>query len=213
MLVRTICVAAAFGALPAHALAQAGDPIGAITRTAVFDRAQKINVGKTAGGQTACYFREEGSSHSLDIGMTADGAFVRLEAPEERETTPRPPLRLFAGKRGERGGYVTDEFTVLQPYKGRIEFYASQPDRSDFVVIAKADPQAFFEMVARARNEFVVVQSVTDPKSVNMVAIYDFKTSNIPALLACAPRPADMRGNLRAARKARVSPSGRLTDR
>jgi hypothetical protein len=186
MLVRTICVAAAFGALPAHALAQAGDPIGAITRTAVFDRAQKINVGKTAGGQTACYFREEGSSHSLDIGMTADGAFVRLEAPEERETTPRPPLRLFAGKRGERGGYVTDEFTVLQPYKGRIEFYASQPDRSDFVVIAKADPQAFFEMVARARNEFVVVQSVTDPKNVNMVAIYDFKTSNIPALLACA---------------------------
>jgi hypothetical protein len=152
----------------------------------VFDRAQKINVGRTAAGQAACYFREEGSSHTLDIGITVDGAFLRLETGDSRETTPQPPLRLFAGKQGERGGYVTDEFTVLQPYKGRIEFYMPKPDQGDFTVIAKADPQALFEMVARARNEFVVVQSVTDPKNINIVAIYQFTVANIPALLACA---------------------------
>jgi hypothetical protein len=183
---KTALVVLIAAALTAAAAAQDADPIGPLTRGAVFDRAQKINVGKTVDGQAVCYFREEGSSHSLDIGMIADGAFIRLESFDPRETTPRPPLRVFAGKQGERAGKVTDEFAVLQPYKGRVEFYVPKPDRSDFAVVAKADPQAFFEMVARARNEFVVVQSATDPKNVNIVAIYHFTASNIPALLACA---------------------------
>jgi hypothetical protein len=75
---------------------------------------------------------------------------------------------------------------VLQAYKGRIDFYVPKPKQGDFVVVAKADPQAFFEMVARAHDEFLVVQSVADPKNMNVVAIYKFKTGNIPALLACA---------------------------
>ena len=41
-------------------------------------------------------------------------------------------------------------------------------------------------MVARAHMQFVVVQSVADPKNVNYVAIYKFKAAAIPALLACA---------------------------
>ena len=113
-------------------------------------------------------------------------AFLRLETGDDRETTPQQPLRLFAGKQIAKGEYVTNEFTVLQPYKGRIDFYVPKSNQGDFVVVAKADPKAFFEMVARARTEFVVVQSVADPKNVNIVAIYNFKTSAIPALLTCA---------------------------
>ncbi len=176
-------------ALAAGAFAQQqGDPIGPLKRTAVFDRAQQINLGKTQAGRMACYFREEGSSHTLDIGMTADGAFLRLETYDSRETTPSPPLRLFAGKQIAKGEYATDEFTVLHAYKGRINFCVPKPKQGDFVVVAKADSQAFFEMVARARDEFVVVRSVADPNNMNVVAIYKFKTSNIPALLACARR-------------------------
>jgi len=169
------------------ALAQEhGDPIGPIAKTATFDRAQKINVGKTAAGKIACYFREEGRSHSLDIGMTANGAFIRLETFDSRETTPTAPLRIFAGKQIARGDYATNEFTTLQPFSGAFDYYVPKPDQGDFVVVAKDDANSFFNMVARARTEFVVVQSVADPKNSDLVAIYEFKTSAIPALLSCA---------------------------
>ena len=73
---------------PGLAFSQArGDPIGPLTRVATFDRAQQVIVGKTKAGKVACYFREEGGSHTLDIGLTADGAFIRLETGDSRETT------------------------------------------------------------------------------------------------------------------------------
>lgn len=174
--------------LPAGAAVsqQRADPIGALTRVSTFDRAQQVNVGRTRAGKLVCYFREEGSSHSLDIGMSADGAFIRLETGDSRETTPRLPLRVFAGKQMTRGGYATDEYTVLQAYSGAVDYYVPKPDRGDFIVVAKDDAKAFFEMVARARTEFVVVQSGADRKNVDIVAIYKFKTSAIPALLSCA---------------------------
>jgi hypothetical protein len=178
----------AFAALaPGAAFSQArGDPIGPLTRLATFDRAQAVNVGKTKAGKTACYFREEGSSHSLDIGITADGAFIRLETFDSRETTPAPPLRVFAGKQIAKGEYATNEFAVLQAYDGPFEYYVPKPNQGDFVVVAKGDAKAFFEMVTRAKMEFVVVQSVADRKNVDIVAIYKFNTAAIPALLSCA---------------------------
>ena len=177
-----LAIVAAAALTPGVAFSQAlGDPIGALTRVATFDRAQAVNVGKIA-----CYLREEGSSHSLDIGMTADGAFIRLETFDSRETTPKPPLRVFAGKQIAKGEYATNEFAVLQAYDGPFEFYVPKPSQGDFVVVAKDDAKAFFEMVAQAKMEFVVVQSVADRKNVDIVAIYKFKTSAIPALLSCA---------------------------
>lgn len=177
-----LAIVAAAALTPGVAFSQAlGDPIGALTRVATFDRAQAVNVGKIA-----CYLREEGSSHSLDIGMTADGAFIRLETFDSRETTPKPPLRVFAGKQIAKGEYATNEFAVLQAYDGPFEFYVPKPSQGDFVVVAKGDAKAFFEMVAQAKMEFVVVQSVADRKNVDIVAIYKFKTSAIPALLSCA---------------------------
>ncbi len=165
---------------------QRGDPIGALTKVATFDRAQKVNVGKTQAGKVACYFREQGSSHTLDIGMTGDGAFIRLETFDPRETTLAPPLRVFAGKQMARGEYATDDFAVLQGYGGKFDYYVPKPSRGDFVVIAKDDAKAFFEMVARARENFVVVQSAANPKSTDVVAIYQFNSGIIPALLSCA---------------------------
>jgi hypothetical protein len=172
---------------PGLAFSQArGDPIGALARVATFDRAQQVMIGKTKAGKLACYVREEGGSHTLDIGMTADGAFIRLETFDPHETTPAPPLRLFAGKQIAKGGYATNEFTVLQAYDGPFDYYIPKPSQGDFVVVAKGDAKAFFEMVARARMEFVVVQSVADRNNVDIVAIYKFKTAAIPALLSCA---------------------------
>lgn len=166
------------------------DPIGALSKVSTFDRAQRVDVGKTKAGKIACYFREEGSSHSLDIGMTADGAFIRLETGDSRETTPTPPLRVFAGrqitKRVGKNEYATDEYELLQEYGGGIEYYVPKRETGNFVVVAKGDAKAFLEMVARARTEFVVVQSAADKKKVDIVAIYKFTTASIPALLACA---------------------------
>jgi len=163
-----------------------GDPIGPITKTAIHDRAQKIDVGKTTAGRTACYFREDGGSHVLDIGLTVDGAFLRLETADMRDATPTAPLRIFAGKQIERGGTATDEFTLLQPFAGKFDYYIPEPEQGGLVILTKDDATAFFGMVARARMNFVVVQSAANPKMVDYFAIYEFKTSAIPALLSCA---------------------------
>jgi hypothetical protein len=169
---------------------QRADPIGPLTKIQTFDRAQKVNLGRTKSGKVACYFREEGSSHSLDIGITTDGAYIRLETGDSRETTPAAPLRVFAGKENSKrvgaNEFATGEFTVLQAYDGQFDYYIPKPEQDDFVVVAKGDARAFLEMVARANTQFVVVQSVTNPKSVNYVAIYNFKAATISALLACA---------------------------
>lgn len=118
--------------------------------------------------------------------MTADGAFIRLATGDSRDTTPTPPLRIFAGKQIERAGTTTDEFTTFQAYSGAFDYFVPKADQGDFAVVAKGDATTFFNMVARARTEFVVVQSAANPKDSDFVAIYEFKASTIPALLACS---------------------------
>jgi hypothetical protein len=181
-------VIAAMAALPVGAACAqtAGDPIGALTQVSTFNRAQKVHVGRTAAGKTACYFTEQGSSHRLDIGVTADGAFLRLETADPREATPQPPVRVFAGKQITRGQYATDEFTVLQGFDKNVDYYTPRPDRGDFVLTAKYDAAGFLDMVARGRGEFVVVQSLANPKQQDIVAIYHFNPGAVGALIACA---------------------------
>ncbi len=166
------------------------DPIGSLTRTATFDRAKHVYVGKSKTGTVACYFREEGDTHRLDIGIAAAGAFVRLQTPEPRDVTPSPPVRVFAGREKTRrsGGneYATGEYTVLKAYDGDIAFYAPRPSHGDFTVIGKSDPAGFLAMVAAARREFVVVQSTGGDKSANIVAVYRFNAALVPVLLSCA---------------------------
>ena len=97
---------------------------------------------------------------------------------------------MFAGRqltrRVGKEEFATDEYEVLQEYRGAIEFHVPKQDTGDFVLVAKGDAKAFLEMVARARTEFVVVQSAADKKKTDIVAIYKFTTASIPALLACA---------------------------
>ena len=97
---------------------------------------------------------------------------------------------MFAGKEiSKRVGadeFSTGEFTALQAYDGKFDYYIPKPEQDDFTVVARGDAKTFLEMVARANTQFVVVQSVADPKNVNYVAIYNFKAAAIPALLACA---------------------------
>ena len=134
--------------------ADTSDPIGQLRRIARYDAAAKIDVGQSPGGLLACYFREEGSSHRLDIGVTGSRAFLRLEAPDERDATPTPPLNVFAGKSGP-----ADDYVPIKAFDGAVSFAMPQPERSDFVLIAETDPRGFLQMVAAARGEFVVVQS------------------------------------------------------
>jgi hypothetical protein len=167
-----------------------GDPIGALNRTATFDRGKKVYVGKSNIGTVACYAREEGDTHRLDIGIVAQGAFVRLQTPSPREATPSPPVRIFAGKEKTRrsGGneYATGEYSVLKAYDGDVAFYVPRPANGDFTAIGKSDPAGFLAMVAAARREFVVVQSAAGGGDANIVAIYHFNAAMIPALLSCA---------------------------
>jgi hypothetical protein len=50
------------------------------------------------------------------------------------------------------------------------------------------DAKSFFDMAARARGEFVVVQSISETKQSDVIAIYHFKASTISALLSCAKK-------------------------
>jgi hypothetical protein len=168
------------------------DPIGALTRVSIFDRAKRVYVGKSDAGKVACYFREQGDSHLLDIGIAGDGAFIRLETPEPRDATPTPPVRVFAGKEVTRrsgdGEFATGEFSVLKSLDGPVAYHVPKRDTGGFTLIAGADAKAFLEMVAHARTQFVVVQSKASPKTTNVVAIYAFKPDAIPALLSCSEK-------------------------
>jgi hypothetical protein len=187
---RILSLAIIAAAFSGGASAQTPDPVGPLTKVQTFDRAHKINVGRTQSGKTVCYFREEGSSHSLDIGVSTEGAYMRLETFDEREMTPPPPLRIFAGKeitrRQGNDEFSTAEFTVLQAYAGPFDYYIPNPQQDGFAVIAKGDAKAFLDMVASANGQFVVVQSGADAKLVNYTSIYSFKSAAIPPLLVCA---------------------------
>jgi hypothetical protein len=192
------------------AWSQAGaDPIGELKKTSTFDRARHVDIAKSSKGKPVCYFREEGSSHRLDIGLSADGAFIRVESgegplanesnfnpelPLVTRTNPKPPLRIFAAKGLTKviNGDVksTGEYEPLQFYGGAVD-YVPNIDTvfgEGFVLVTKGDTKSFLEMVTRARGEFIVVQSVAEPKNFDGVAIYGFKASTLAALLACAKK-------------------------
>jgi hypothetical protein len=166
------------------------DPIGSLTRTATFDRAKRIYVGKSKSGTVACYFREEGDTHRLDIGIAAAGAFVRLQTPEPREATPALPVRVFAGKEKTRrvgnNEFATGEYTVLKAYDGPVAFSVPEPRQGGFTALAKSNAKQFLEMVAAAKGEFAVVQSAQGGKAANIVAVYRFNSALVPVLLSCA---------------------------
>ncbi len=171
------------------------DLIGSLTKTSTFDRAQRINVGKSSKGKPVCFFREEGGSHMLDIGISRDGAFIRVahgDGPLRAEEIPSPPLRLFAGKAMTKvvdgDEKITGEYEPLLTYGGSIDYVPNLVTDfgNGFAVVSEGDPESFLGVVARARGEFAVVQSASEPKKLDVVAIYDFKTASVSALLSCA---------------------------
>jgi hypothetical protein len=183
-------------AAAAPARAEGGrDPIGELHKTATFPGAQRIHVGKSNSGVQACFFREEGSSHRLDIGVRADGAFLRVESgdgPLPAEMIPKPPLRVFAGKDAtniiDDGVKSTGQYEPLRAYDDAVDYAPNIDSRmgGGFVLLVKGDPKTFLDLVARARGEFIVVQSASRPKDVDVVAIYDFTASAARSLLDCA---------------------------
>jgi hypothetical protein len=175
----------------------AGDPIGALNKTSTFPGAKRIQVGKSNSGARACFFREEGGSHRLDIGVRADGAFLRVESgdgPLPAEMIPKPPLIVFAGKDVTKtvDGDVkaTGRYAPLQAYDGAVDYAPNIDSRmgGGFVLLAKGDAKSFLDLIARARGEFIVVQSASRPKDVDVVAIYDFTASAAQSLLNCAKK-------------------------
>ena len=84
----------------------------------------------------------------------------------------------------------TGEYLPIQIYEGEVDYVPNLDTEygGGFGVIAKSDPKSFFDMVASARKQFVVVQSTAAPKNVDIIAIYNFKANAIPALLACAKK-------------------------
>lgn len=178
---------------------QGRDPIGSLSKTSTFNSTQHISLGKSRSGKPVCFFREEGSSHRLDIGMTADGAFIRVEHGDgllASGSIPKPPLKVFAGKELTKlvDGDLksTGEYVQLHIYGGAVDYAPNLSTEmgTGFAMIAKGDVKSFFEMVARARGEFVVVQSVSEPRNVDVIAIYKFNANAIPALLSCAQKHA-----------------------
>jgi hypothetical protein len=192
------------------ALSQGGaDPIGELKKTSTFDRAQGVNVGKSSKGKLVCFYRQEGSDSNVDIGISADGAFIRVESDEDRlpnesnfnpalplvtRTNPKPPVRIFAAKEVTKlvDGDVksTGEYEPLQVYGGTVDYVPNIKTiyGDGFVLVAKGDAKSFLEMVVRAHGGYIVVQSVSEPKNLDGMGIYGFKASTISALLSCAKK-------------------------
>jgi len=165
--------------LAAHAQT---DPVGPVSQTGRYEGGQSGLLGRDSAGRTLCFRREEGSSHRLDIGISRQGAFVRLETPEPREATARDPVRVYAGQRG-----AGDRFAVLAAYDGAARHFVANPSSSGFTLVA-TDAAAFLAVVAAARDHFLVVESRQPPAARESVAIYDFTRAAGEAMLACAAR-------------------------
>ena len=107
---------------------------------------------------------------------------------------PKPPLKVFAGKELTKlvdGDLkATGEYDSFQVYGGAVDYVPNVKTGygGGFVVVAKGDARAFLDMVARARQEFVVVQASAEPKNVDVIAIYKFNAGTVSALLACAKK-------------------------
>lgn len=192
----SIALGSVVAASPARSQGR-GDPIGDLIKTSTFSSAERINVGKSSKGTLACFFREEGDSHKLDIGMSTDGAFIRVEhgdGPLPTASIPKPPLQIFAGKRLTKlidgNEKSTGEYAQLQIYGGAVDYVPNINTKygDGFVLVTKGDAKSFFEMVARAHREFIVVRSVSETKRLDVIAIYHFKASTISALLSCAKK-------------------------
>jgi hypothetical protein len=195
-----LAISVVLGSVVATSSAQSqgrGDPIGELIKTSTFSSTERINVGKSSKIKLACFFREEGDSHKLDIGMSTDGAFIRVERGDEPLPTasiPKPPLQIFAGKELTKliDGNVksTGEYAQLQIYDGAVDYVPNLNTKygDGFVLVTKGDAKSFFEMAARARGDFIVVQSVSETKKLDVVANYHFKASAISALLSCAKK-------------------------
>ena len=195
-----LAITVGLGAVAAIGPAQSqgrDDLIGDLVKTSTFRSAERVDVGQSRNGQLVCFFRETGDSHKLDIGLSANGAFIRVEHEDEplpAASTPRPPLQVFAGKGLTKliGGNEksTGEYAQLQMYRGAVDYVPNLKTKlgNGFILVTKGDAKSFFEMAARARGEFIVVQSVSETKNLDVVKIYHFKTSAISALLSCAKK-------------------------
>jgi len=171
--------------------AQSGaDPVGAIRRTAPFEGGHGVMLGRDAAGRAVCYFREQGDTHQLDIGIGigAAGAFVRLDTPEPRDATARHPVRVFAGLQQIENGKATDRFKALDTFAGAVSFHVPRKDQAGFVIVAAGDPAAFLAVVAAARRNFLVVESRQPPAAREYVGVGDFDRPAADALVACARR-------------------------
>jgi hypothetical protein len=181
-------ILAAIFAAPSPAAAQtAVDPIGRIAPTGRFEGGAKVQVGRDAAGRTVCFVREEGDSHRLDIGIGAAGAFVRLETPEPRDSTPVPPVRVYAGLQQTENGRATDRFMMLKPYDGEVAYVAAIPGQGSFTLLAASAPEAFLAVVAAAAGNFLVIEQRRPPVR-DYVAIYEFNDRAAAALAACRQR-------------------------
>lgn len=143
-------------------------------------------VGRDAGNRPVCFLREQGDTHRLDIGIGLEGAFVRLETPEPRDSTARNPVRIYAGLQQVKDGYATDRFMVLEAFGGAVRFLVPQADRGSFTIVATGDPLPFLAVVAAARGNFLVIDSREPPPSREYAAVYDFDRPAADALVACA---------------------------
>ena len=183
-----LLVAAAMGAsLPATGQTD-GDPVGPIRASTPFEGGRGVIVGRDAAGRSICYVREQGDSHQLDVGIGPQGAFVRLDTPEPRDSTARNPVKVFAGVQQAENGKATDRFMSLKTFAGTVSFYVPRKDLLGFVIVAEGDPAAFLAVLAAARHNFLVVESRQPPVAREYVGIGDFDLPTAQALVACARR-------------------------
>lgn len=178
-------VFACLAALPAAAQADR-DPVGEIRQGAAASVGHDVLVGRDAANRPVCFRREQGDSHRLDIGIGADGAFVRLDTPEPRESTARSPVRVYAGLQQVEDGKATERFMVLAPFAGEVRFFVPQADRASFTILATGDPAPFLAVVAAARDNLLVIDSRQPPPAREYVAVYAFDRAAADVLIACA---------------------------
>lgn len=177
---------AAFALAGSPAASSAADPIGSLEDFSQQDKAHGVYLAKDMSGRPVCFSRETGDSHHLDIGISTNGPFIRLEAFDDGDAMPQGSVRLYAGRQHVIDDKATEQFDVLATVKGKVQFIRLTSGTPGFLVLAKSDSSGFLETVAAARENFLVVEEISSGRVIDYVAVYEFTKDIAAAVDECA---------------------------
>ena len=171
------------GLASSAAWAQAGEE--RIRRTGNFAGGAGVLTGADSSGARVCYFVEQYQPGRAYIGVSQKTAFFLTEIPEQRDDAPpKPPLRIYAGKRQTGPDGKSEKYIASKSFAGEATYSVPNRERANFNLVVTRDVEGFLSVVAAAKGDFLVIDSA-DGSGRDYISLLQFDASVARTLLDC----------------------------